>query len=118
MEYKIITASELYHHGIKGQKWGVRRYQNPDGQLTSAGKERYGKRIQKMEKKAVQKTYKEDRKNGGSFVFKSYRQGTGENYKKAKSDFNKKMINDSKYKELSKKAFDAEKKRLMSEKNI
>ena len=116
MEYKVVTTSELYHHGIKGQKWGVRRYQNKDGQLTSAGKERYGKRIQKMEKKAVQKTYKEDRKNGGSFVFKSYRQGTGENYKKAKSDFNKKMINDSKYKELSKKAFDAEKKRLMSEK--
>lgn len=32
---------ELYHHGIKGQKWGVRRYQNPDGTLTSNGKLRY-----------------------------------------------------------------------------
>lgn len=32
---------ELYHHGIKGQKWGVRRYQNDDGSLTSAGKRRY-----------------------------------------------------------------------------
>jgi hypothetical protein len=31
---------ELYHHGIKGQKWGVRRYQNPDGSLTAAGKMR------------------------------------------------------------------------------
>lgn len=31
----------LYHHGIKGQKWGVRRYQNEDGSLTSAGKKRY-----------------------------------------------------------------------------
>ena len=30
----------LYHHGIKGQKWGVRRYQNKDGSLTKAGKER------------------------------------------------------------------------------
>ena len=33
--------NELYHHGIKGQKWGVRRYQNPDGSLTLAGKKRY-----------------------------------------------------------------------------
>lgn len=32
---------ELYHHGILGQKWGVRRYQNPDGSLTAEGKLRY-----------------------------------------------------------------------------
>ena len=32
---------ELYHHGIKGQKWGVRRFQNPDGSFNAAGKERY-----------------------------------------------------------------------------
>lgn len=31
----------LAHHGILGQKWGIRRYQNPDGTLTEAGKERY-----------------------------------------------------------------------------
>lgn len=33
-------TDELYHHGIKGQKWGVRRYQNEDGTYTSLGKER------------------------------------------------------------------------------
>lgn len=32
----------LSHHGIKGQRWGIRRYQNPDGTLTEAGKARYG----------------------------------------------------------------------------
>ena len=31
----------LYHHGIKGQRWGVRRYQNQDGTYTEAGKKRY-----------------------------------------------------------------------------
>ena len=31
----------LRHHGIKGQKWGIRRFQNKDGTLTSAGKKRY-----------------------------------------------------------------------------
>lgn len=34
--------NELYHHGIKGQRWGIRRFQNPDGTLTTAGKKRYG----------------------------------------------------------------------------
>ena len=37
----VIIGGELYHHGVKGQRWGVRRYQNEDGTLTDAGKERY-----------------------------------------------------------------------------
>lgn len=36
-----LENNELEHHGILGQKWGIRRYQNPDGTLTTAGKKRY-----------------------------------------------------------------------------
>lgn len=33
-----MTENELYHHGILGQRWGVRRFQNKDGSLTAKGK--------------------------------------------------------------------------------
>ena len=46
--------NELYHHGIKGQKWGIRRFQNPDGTLTPAGKKRYDKSIEKKLDERVQ----------------------------------------------------------------
>ena len=37
----FVSGDELRHWGIKGMKWGVRRYQNKDGSLTDAGKKRY-----------------------------------------------------------------------------
>ena len=40
MEMYRVTTNELYHHGIIGQRWGVRRYQNEDGTLTEKGKRR------------------------------------------------------------------------------
>lgn len=44
MEWSInmlVSSDELRHYGIKGQRWGVRRFQEEDGSLTPAGKERY-----------------------------------------------------------------------------
>lgn len=35
----------LVHHGVKGQKWGIRRYQNEDGSLTAAGRKQYDKNL-------------------------------------------------------------------------
>lgn len=52
---------ELKHHGILNQRWGVRRYQNPDGTLTEEGKKRYSKDIARNNMKK-----KKDRAEEGS----------------------------------------------------
>ena len=43
VNFRYPYSNELYHHGIKGQKWGVRRFQNKDGSLTKAGRDKYQK---------------------------------------------------------------------------
>lgn len=50
MDYEICRSDELAHWGIKGMKWGVRRYQNKDGSLTPAGKKRYDAELEKVRK--------------------------------------------------------------------
>lgn len=51
--YDLINKpdpEELMHFGIKGQKWGIRRYQNEDGSYTEAGKKRYNRILSKVDK--------------------------------------------------------------------
>lgn len=68
----IPETGVLAHHGILGQKWGVRRYQNPDGSLTPAGRRRLEradkKWVKKNEKKIYNETYAKSRREMNEFV--------------------------------------------------
>ena len=72
MTYYMVAglpySAELYHHGIKGQKWGIRRFQQENGTLTSAGRERYADAIAKSATNVSS-----DTKNNGSSTNSSQR---------------------------------------------
>lgn len=66
-----VSADENYddyleHHGIKGQHWGVRRFQNEDGSLTAKGQKRYSDKADKIERK-VNKVSRKAEKASGKF---------------------------------------------------
>lgn len=72
-----VSDAHLEHHGIKGQKWGVRRFQNADGSLTSDGMKRYGVDASGNMSKEGARLYRED---------------TGKNYVSPKAKANKDKI--------------------------
>lgn len=88
-------TTELWHHGIMGMKWGIRRYQNPDGSLTIAGKIRYGNK-NRLEASVNKKAAKLQRKYN-DLTGKSIRQNNAAK-DKTKEEARKK---DSKSKSIS-----------------
>ena len=74
----------LTHHGIKGQEWGVRRFQNEDGSLTAAGEKRY---LTGSERKAAKAKAKEDYKNAKKAAKENFRKAT----ERADSQYEKQM---------------------------
>lgn len=95
-----MKSTELYHWGIKGQKWGIRRYQNKDGSLTPAGRKRYAEETEKAEAAkgsvSVEKSVKKAINSGNiDDVTKWRKDMTNDELKKAleRVDLEKKVVN-------------------------
>lgn len=91
---------ELMHYGVKGMKWGVRRYQNEDGSLTGSGKKRYGMSKREV-KRAVKQAKKDYRKNEDPYHI--YSGITGKNWADVRSKHRDTVYNDGTIKELREK---------------
>lgn len=76
----IIINGVLYHHGIRGMRWGHRRFQNKDGTLTEAGKRRYASSIAKASRR--NQPYKVEQQLREDFESGKFRKAHAEQIKK------------------------------------
>lgn len=96
-QYNYNVGQELYHHGIKGQRWGVRRFQNSDGSLTAAGYKRYYGSNRAYQADVEYRESKQNLKNAKreynktSVFSKNYTQNR-DNYINAANEHNKKKF--------------------------
>lgn len=93
----------LYHSGIKGMKWGIRRYQNKDGSLTPAGRKRYAKLEAEMNKLGGNKNTKTDSDSDSDNVPTSKKRPASEMTDKELQDKVNRLRNEDAYNDLSKK---------------
>ena len=102
---EALYENYLEHHGVLGQKWGVRRYQNPDGSLTEAGRRHYGVEGERSAKQITRRL--NDLDQAMAFNTRDYRDA-----EKALTVLNKKAVKKkAKGKELSER----DKKRSLKE---
>ena len=89
----LLISYELYHHGVIGQKWGVRRYQYQDGSLTPEGLKRYSRGdVHRIKREFKKEAYKENREQGMGII-KSYMNAGKEATKKTIEVVGKKRYN-------------------------
>ena len=81
-----MENNALMHYGVKGMRWGVRRYQNADGTLTDAGKRKQAKAYQKELNKAEDKSA---RLYGATYSNMAARDYAGQQYSKASAKYNR-----------------------------